>query len=385
MPDKFFLSASGDDPVGTVQGLLQGSPQGSAPAERVLWSGRCAVAEYAFDEPASLPRWTLPEQTQVVVTENRVAFADAAEATGGELHWPWPQHLRVQPGNREIGRSATVTQIQLVCAGPDDTFPALVFAGGDLTTVADADRLANVLRQAIARFRVENTAELGLTLPQSRMLSRLVIGPEFSNYQGGEGQTVSLLGSVPVDLPQADEPYLYSPDPYPPISYAPPDPYAFPSAGSFPAATDPYASSGADPYATPVAAAAPYRPAGPSHHADVILPDLASRAADLAARVASLVSSGTGIDSSLARYETETTNLSAFLGPPDPYGSAGQHRHGDDLPADYGYGPAEAARRTATRFTGNAARDRGSLHRRPSDDDLNAPTRGPAALRPPQP
>ena len=32
------------------------------------------------------------------------------------------------------------------------------------------------------------------------MLSRLVIGPEFNNYQGGEGQTVSLLGALPVEL-----------------------------------------------------------------------------------------------------------------------------------------------------------------------------------------
>src|SRR3954447_23992764 len=158
MSEKFFLAASGN--------------AADATGSRVLWSGRCAVAEYAFEEPSSLPRWTLPEETEVVVTDDRVLYRDATTGATGELRWPWPQHLRVQPGNRDTGRSATVTQIQLVCAGPDGSFPALVFAGGSLNTVGDADRLANVLRQAIARFRVEHAAELGLTMPQSRMLSR---------------------------------------------------------------------------------------------------------------------------------------------------------------------------------------------------------------------
>src|SRR4051794_40088486 len=180
MHDVYFLSASEDAPAALPVG------------ERVLWGGHCAVAEYAFEEPASLPRWTLPEQTEVVVTDTRVLYADPLSRAGSELVWLWPQHLRLQPGNMETGRAAIATQIQLVCGAPQGAFPALVFAGGDLATVAEADRLANVFRQAIARFRVEHAAELGLSAPQSRMLSRQVIGPEFANYPGGEGQTVSL-------------------------------------------------------------------------------------------------------------------------------------------------------------------------------------------------
>ncbi|WP_433370090.1 hypothetical protein ACQPZX_44840 [Actinoplanes sp. CA-142083] len=197
MTEKYFLAAPG-------------ASAGDAAGSRVLWTGRCAVAEYAFEEPSSLPRWTLPEETEVVVTEDRVVYRDVTTGATGELLWPFPQHLRVQPGNRDTGRSATVTQIQLVCAGPGGTFPALVFAGGDLATVGDADRMANVLRQAIARYRVEHAAGLGIPAPQARMLSRLVIGPEFNNYQGGEGQTVSLLGAAPVVEPQPyeEEPFL---------------------------------------------------------------------------------------------------------------------------------------------------------------------------------
>src|SRR3954464_8546249 len=196
MSEKFFLAASGS--------------AADATGSRVLWTGRCAVAEYAFEEPNSLPRWTPPEETDIVVTEERVVYRDSSTGATGELRWPFPQHLRVQPGNRDTGRSATVTQIQLVCAGSGGAFPALVFAGGDLTTAGDADRLANVLRQAIARYRVDHAPELGIPAPQARMLSRLVIGPEFNNYQGGEGQTVSLLGAAVVVEPPP-EPVISEP------------------------------------------------------------------------------------------------------------------------------------------------------------------------------
>jgi hypothetical protein len=411
MPDKYFLSVSGTDVLT------------SPPGERVLWSGRCAVAEYAFDEPASLPRWTLPEETEVFVTDSRVAYVDPASEIAGELRWPWPQHLRVQPGNRDTGRSATVTQIQLVCAGHEDAFPALVFAGGDLATVADADRLANVLRQVIARYRVENAGELGLSTPQSRMLSRLVIGPEFSNYQGGEGQTVSLLGAVPVPRPArtagapafaggsvrgwdpaavgGDEPFLdeyfsagasasgYALETYAGRGYAPQS-HEADASGSFPAGTAPVSATPVS--ATPVSAgwaladrpgrAADAARARQAQHAEQIVhqaqPDLASRAADLAARVASLVSGGT--DEPLARHETQTANLSAFLDlPPSAYptrsdGVASRARPGDRRPDDAAE-RAEAIRRTAARFAGNSARARSRAPRR-ADEELGAPSRG---------
>jgi hypothetical protein len=461
----YFLTAAGTEPVRSLQESLG--------SERILWTGRCAVAEYAFDEPASLPRWTLPEETGVVVTETRVVFVDPAARGGGELHWLWPQHLRVQPGNRDTGRSATVTQIQLVCNGPAGVFPALVFAGGDLATVGDADRLANVLRQSIARFRVEHSGELGLTAPQTRMLSRLVIGPEFNNFQGGEGQTVTLLGSMtveeavgarvpgPVGLSWEQEPFL--------DEYLPPDGRAVPlgEQSAFAAGADGYAgASGAEqnyaalgdgygaehgtaaaqgngyraehgapawdgyggdqgayvaereyephPYAEyraapqspaaprsqptpqpltppqphaapepqpllapqpqpllaprplrasePVAAPRPQPVPRPVRAAEPEHTDLASRAADLAARVASLVSANAGAEQTLERYETQTTNLSSFLAEGgNGHPADGQPRVGDD-------GRAESVRRTAARFAGNSARAR-ATGQRPAGDD----------------
>lgn len=348
MSERFFLAASGN--------------AADAAGSRVLWSGRCAVAEYAFEEPNSLPRWTLPEETDVVVTEDRVVYRDSSTGATGELRWPFPQHLRVQPGNRDTGRSATVTQIQLVCAGPGGAFPALVFAGGDLATVGDADRLANVLRHAIARYRVDHAAELGIPAPQARMLSRLVIGPEFNNYQGGEGQTVSLLGAAAVVEPPSPEPLYEEPflQPYLPSG---------PAAGSVPAATvSSYGPPAVTPYAAPMAGRAEFgvtppqvlRPGfdemariRPGRRADEAAlrgaPDLEARAADLAARVANLV---VGYD----RGVSETTNLSNLLGDPEPLDRA------------------EQVRRTAARLAGNSARGR-VAPRRAADDELGSTTR----------
>ncbi|GAA2613801.1 translation initiation factor 2 [Paractinoplanes durhamensis] len=357
MTDKYFPAAPGVS-------------AGDAAASRVLWSGRCAVAEYAFEEPNSLPRWTLPEETEVVVTDDRVIYRDVSTGATGDLRWPWPQHLRVQPGNRDSGRSATVTQIQLVCAGPGGTFPALVLAGGDIATVGDADRLANVLRQTIARYRVEHAAELGIPAPQGRMLSRLVIGPEFSNYQGGEGQTVTLLGAISVQASQAvprPRPIYGSaavPAPvsaapvYEPVAAAPeyaPVPAYEPAAAEWPVAV--HAEFGTSPPQTlrpGFDADTASRPARPAD--DTVLrgaPDLATRAADLAARVANLVAGG-----DYGQGAAESTNLSAYLGSADD-------------PADR----AEQIRRTAARLTTNSARSRGLNPRRPADDEIGSRTR----------
>ncbi|BCY14824.1 translation initiation factor 2 [Actinoplanes sp. L3-i22] len=337
---QHFLSAPGTD-LGPLDS-----------GERLLWRGRCAVAEYAFDEASSLPRWTLPEETEVLVTDRRVRYTYADESTlsSGELFWLWPQHLRVQPGNRDIGRTATVTQIQLVCNGPDGSFPALVFAGGDLATVGDADKLANVLRQAIARFRVENQTEIGVAPAHARMLSRLVIGPEFSNYQGGEGQTVTLLGSVQVPAPEPAEPVyaeaVYDEPAYQEPAYAEPayqetsyqehafqehlyqepvyqqdqhyqeQAYAEPVYDAVPVSSVP--TSAAPTSGSRAQAERPGRAADAvraeqaaraEQDARYTEPDLASRASSLAARVASLLST----DDEDARFEGQTTNLSAYL------------------------------------------------------------------------
>ena len=251
--------------------------------ERVLWQGQAGVAEYAFDQHASLPRWTLPETTTLMVTDQRALYAhsvsdspDDRAVASGELSWLWPQHVRVQPGAREAGRAAGVTQIQLVCGGSDGSSPALVLAGGDLRTVTDADRLANLLRQAIARFRVDHADRLGLTSAQSRMLSRLVIGPEFSNFQGGPGETVSIQGALLVTPPAPAPPEPVAPD-YPPLDHSQLD-YATPQYSSldypslsYPGPADPLSDS-------PIAAALAAPTPAPVSPAPVISP--AHRAAD---------------------------------------------------------------------------------------------------------
>jgi hypothetical protein len=269
---------AGDAPTDTAFGPLQGG-------ERVLWQGRAGVAEYAFDRAAALPGWTLPESTEIVVTDRRVRYAhvpqrpaggpDVEEVSGGELRWLWPQHVRVQPGRRDGRGGAATTQVQLVCGTADGAWPALVFAGGDLATVADADRLANTLRRAIAQFRLDNAGKLELSTPQARMLSRLLIGPEFSNYQGGPGQTASLPGALPVTRRPAGKPRperaVTRRVPLPAVRPPAPDgtgaaPRRPPDEG--PAGTPPRpAAPAGPPHRAPHGEPRPAPPAGPPHRA----------------------------------------------------------------------------------------------------------------------
>lgn len=228
--------------------------------ERVLWQGHAAVAEFALsDGELAPPRWSLPDTTEVTVTDRRVAYAHVSgEVTSGETRWLWPQHVRVQPGARTAD---SISEIHLVCGPADGNWPTLVLAGGDVTTVRDADRIANLLRRAIVQFRLDNADGLGLSTPQSRMLSRLLITPEFGNYPGGAGQTVSLPGAFP--LIRADD---FEPAPVP---------SQVPDADR----------SGDETRLVPVGAYA-----GPPRRADSVdTVDLASRASTIAERVAELV------------------------------------------------------------------------------------------------
>jgi hypothetical protein len=203
--------------------------------ERILWHGRSGVSEYAADEGGTKARWSLPASTEVLITDRRVAYAHpvrppAASAprmwppyrtlsptvvpvpgrapeesaapeeslASGELRWLWPQELRVRPGTpaRGPGREATPTQVLLVCGTAVGSRPTLVLSGGELTSVTGADRVANLLRRSIAQFRLDNARTLELSTPRARMLSRLLIGPEFADHLGGPGQTVPLPAAL---------------------------------------------------------------------------------------------------------------------------------------------------------------------------------------------
>ncbi|GAA2547457.1 hypothetical protein GCM10010435_15900 [Winogradskya consettensis] len=271
--------------------------------ERSLWHGRCAVAEYAFDQAASLPRWTLPETTEVLVTNRRIRYAhtsrenpDDLRVTSGEVLWYYPEHIRVQPGPVVDGRPVAATQLQLVCAGADGSFPALVFAGGELGEVSHADKVANVIRHAIARFRVNHAGDLGLSVEVARELAKMLVGPEFVNAEGGDGQTVTLIGALSVPrqapeatqtfAPDATQPAPPAPAPQPPPAVVSPPPSirrSVPDSAAGYEGAERRAARAAD-GARALQASAAEVAATVSH------PDLATRAANIAARISELVS-----------------------------------------------------------------------------------------------
>ena len=298
---------SSDDPA------LVHSPDVFGPladGEKAVWRGRSAVAEYAFDQAASLPRWTLPETTEVLVTNHRIRYAhtsDEFEVRSSEMSWVYPQHIRVQPGPDD-GRTAAVAQVQLVCLGSDGSYPALVFAGGELAQVSDADKVANVIRHAVARYRVDNASQLGIPLKDARELVKNLIGPEFSNTDGGEGQTVTLAGALSVPR-QAPEP-LAEPD-------------LEPLAGPGPVLEGELL----DPLPDSAIGTAAVRHSAPDQAYDTS-DDLASRAAHVAARLADLADDA-----------------------PEP-------GPGNDLTPR-----AERVRRATARFAANSARGKASVRR----------------------
>src|SRR3954462_14458153 len=107
-------------PPADVFGPLEGG-------ERGMWRGRAGVAQDAFARAPPLPRWTLPEATEILITDRRVVYAyaptDRDQAiTSGELRWLWPQYLRLQPGGRPPDRGPAATQIQLSAARPTAAF-----------------------------------------------------------------------------------------------------------------------------------------------------------------------------------------------------------------------------------------------------------------------
>jgi hypothetical protein len=398
MPDSHFLPTALPTGHSDVFGPLQGG-------ERPLWQGRCAVAEYAFDQAASLPRWALPESTEVLVTDHRVLYAytrsespDDLEVTSGELRWLYPQHLRVQPGARTTGRAAAAAQIQLVCAASDGSFPALVFAGGDLATVGDADKLANLIRHSIARFRVDHADRLGLSTPQARMLSRLLIGPEFSNFQGGEGQTVTLLGALSVHRPA---------DPGPPAGYelevAVPEPQRLMMDDAdhdslllaslhqdFPPRYDPRTQSPDVPRPPSVSGTRMrlpgYRPglaadearalqaAAAEQATHVNQPDLASRAADLAARIASLVSAAEEQAAEQAVSDQAAAERAGAEHAAKERARAEEEADLSEVPTTDLTARAAHVRRAAARFAANSAAGKAGV-RRP-EPEIGSSSRG---------
>ncbi|WP_305785209.1 translation initiation factor 2 [Symbioplanes lichenis] len=345
-----------DEPAGAHAPDVFGPlPEG----ERSLWRGRSAVAEYAFDQAASLPRWTLPETTEVLVTNHRIVYAhtsDDFEVRSSEMSWVFPQHIRVQPARTEDGRTAAVAQLQLVCGGSDGSFPALVFAGGDLTETSDADKLANVVRHAIARYRVDNAGKLGISVEDARELVKNLIGPEFAGTDGGEGQTVSLLGALAVPRQAQADPGPVSAPPSSDAASALDGPPVHGASSALDAPPvlegeilDPLPDSAVGtaavraPYSAAVQARALRDAAGEVATYDAH-PDLAARAANVAARLADLVDAHD--DDGLAEPEDRGPELTAR---------------------------AERVRRATARFNANSARGKATVRRPDREPDPTRP------------
>lgn len=145
-----------------------------------------------------------------------------AGAIVGQVRWQWPYWLHVVPPRAAAGTGGRRAQhegrILLVCkAYGVRGLPALVLSGGDLEAPAGVDLVANVIRGAVATFRVAHASALGLRPGEVGAVAARMAGPVFSNPSGGSGQGTNLPGSLLVgfldhdEYRQTDAPLLASP------------------------------------------------------------------------------------------------------------------------------------------------------------------------------
>lgn len=217
----FFLpSPVAEDEPGAP---LPGAPVRLELGERILWRGRTDLAEHRYTETMDrhAVRWTLPGGADVVVTDRRIAYASAGGSlyhasadhrpgrAVGHIRWHWPYHLYVCPGRLggpEAPADRQATRLLLVCgAAQAGGKPVLVLSGGDLADLPAADALANTIRRAVAAFRLDRAAAIGINPVHAQALSRRLVGPAFANRLGGPPQAVNLPGALLYGFLTADE------------------------------------------------------------------------------------------------------------------------------------------------------------------------------------
>ncbi len=216
------------DPRGTIR---------TEPGEQVLWRGRVRLAEHVYTEAMDGYRvsWELPGLADVTVTDRRLGYVcrnwrgtaerhspiahavrwgraamDRARSAVhqhrpvvvGQVRYEWPHRLYVLPARDGIpgtppGRLARGSRVLVVCAAyRTEGRPTLLLCEGDVGAVPGADRLANILRTAILRFRLRRAQELGLFPADVAGLRAALTAPGFATRTGGRSQGINLRGGL---------------------------------------------------------------------------------------------------------------------------------------------------------------------------------------------
>ncbi|MFB9239481.1 hypothetical protein ACFFWC_28760 [Plantactinospora siamensis] len=188
--------------------------------ERVCWRGLADLAGYLL-RPRFVDRervWSLPRPAEVTVTDRRLAYvcagwtlSAAAPARGprhrrheppariatGQVRWQWPSRLHVPPPATRPDRPG---HLLLVCDSLRTIRqPALALGGGDLADPAARYELAQLIRRAVATFRLADPVVTDLS-PTERDALRRQAHTAATAAELADRRGVDLPGSLPVEF-----------------------------------------------------------------------------------------------------------------------------------------------------------------------------------------
>ncbi|GIJ47683.1 hypothetical protein Val02_45690 [Virgisporangium aliadipatigenens] len=177
------------------------------PGETILWQGRAEIAEYRYSEGMDRHdvRWTLPAACDVTVTDRRLAFTcrrglavtppDGAwraalrlarsvtrrrrTLSAGQVRWQWPSRLYVKRG----------VLLLVMGAYRVNGLPTLALSGWR----TDPQPVANTIRAAVARYRLDNAETLGVDPAEAAALRERIDAPVFA---AGSSQASNLPGPL---------------------------------------------------------------------------------------------------------------------------------------------------------------------------------------------
>lgn len=206
------------------------------PGEAALWRGRVNVAGYLLGPSLGNGRlhWSLLRPADLTVTDRRLAFVcedwDFGEVTAGQappgrprhrrrdragsrivtgqIRWQWPGRLHLMPAEAATeSRPERPERVLLVCDSLRTIRqPALALgAGDDLGQHGAARELVDLVRRAVARFRLAHPGTPEMS-PHERdtLIARAGSGPlgeEVADMRRG----VSLPGAMVVEFTHRDD------------------------------------------------------------------------------------------------------------------------------------------------------------------------------------
>ncbi|MFK3983883.1 hypothetical protein ACI2K4_26315 [Micromonospora sp. NPDC050397] len=206
------------------------------PGERSLWHGRVNAAGYLLGPSLGngTLHWSLPRPVELTVTDRRLAFVcddwDFEEVTvggpppgrprhrrrdraagrisTGQIRWQWPGRLHLMPAEPATEhRPQRPERLLLVCDSLRTIRqPALALgAGGDLGRPGAARELIQLVRRAVAQFRLAHPGTPEMSPQERDILTSRASSGQLSEGLSDPRRGISLPGAMVVEFTHRDD------------------------------------------------------------------------------------------------------------------------------------------------------------------------------------